>query len=911
MRYDKINRLGTYASIDAVWKEYPNGGIEGDYVTVAGADYGWDKYCHQWIDIANPVYPDDPGTEARDLKTFMGNVTVNNDLTVAGVLKARGIKQPNMGLYKNEASLNAAIPSPEDGMWAAVGDTLPAYIYRAENGKWVATGETGGVDKMDAEQIDELQGETAALQKYADIVAGVWPKKYPEGDDDGNRKLRHILLRSTEPITNYAEGEVPFNPDDVIAYEPGTELEITITPPSNEAMQIIAYSVTGSRLGGIEINVSKDSKGKSFVFERTLPSNFGYYRYATYSKADNLPTKITVTRRMQSNAVLRKELDVLSCKTIPQLEPCAKLDEVKGFTTKEPIPSGENATKEVTVSTGAELAQAIADNTGEHLVVNLESDIELSQGITVDTSKSVTIQGNDYDLRLVKATVTDVRTRGLVARGRYSGELNGKNTFAGADGTVMHLSQTKYYTLPGMFYRGDGTEATYDNGNVEIAASGTTAENIRKFELPAELQGIEIAEGNNVFVNFSAGYLAYNMKVVKTEMSGGKNWLLFDWKKGATMYGEDYDSYLALNNGYHFSGGHHESFCLINYEREDGAVYVDAGGNIEYPAMVGELKEVSGTLVNKSGTGTLMLVNVNPVAETVLRATAGNAVLMKCEVRETHGWFAVEALGTSKVWLLDSYIHDTKCSVIYGSFNSYISVENCSLKRVQRSRCNMNAIQAQGKAYIANNYIEDFAGRAIAIGHGNQSHQQSCSAVVEHNTLRQTAEQYRDYQHRTLMDSGAITINVFMTRTVIRYNIIYPYTGGYRNSGIYCDDGAINFYIYNNIIGPTPNHYSIWARYAYTKYPGEDDAQKQSWPQSNTGKVVAQNVVCNGINLAGRPTDVEANGCVLGQNLIGLRYKSIENQVNNVAEETEQLEAGFDFADGIVQTNIDLSVWFN
>ena len=40
--------LGEFASSEALWERYPAGGIEGEYVKIAGVEYGWDKYGRRW-----------------------------------------------------------------------------------------------------------------------------------------------------------------------------------------------------------------------------------------------------------------------------------------------------------------------------------------------------------------------------------------------------------------------------------------------------------------------------------------------------------------------------------------------------------------------------------------------------------------------------------------------------------------------------------------------------------------------------------------------------------------------------------------------------------------------------------------------------------------------------------------------
>lgn len=171
MSYIEINNLGSFANINALWSAYPEGGHEGDYCTIGSVKYHWDKYDRMWV--ASPNYGPTPG---RKTETFDGDVTILNNLTVAGTIHAKGIKSPSQGLYATEEDLTAACPDPEVGMWAVVGDTMPGAIYRCSTaGQWSPTGQSGGVDdidltdyvhKQDMYDVDEFDSD--------DLVAGYY-----------------------------------------------------------------------------------------------------------------------------------------------------------------------------------------------------------------------------------------------------------------------------------------------------------------------------------------------------------------------------------------------------------------------------------------------------------------------------------------------------------------------------------------------------------------------------------------------------------------------------------------------------------------------------------------------------------------------------------------------------------------
>ena len=161
---DKTN-LGTFESIEALWAAHPDGGHEGDYCYISGIKYRWNKYDRMWENAG--TYTATPG---RETKTFDGDVNFQNDVTIAGSLRAKHVKQPCVGLFATLTALQAAFPAPEVGMWAVVGDTMPGPIYSCSTaGTWAATGEDGGVDDIDLTNY-ETHAE-ATLMKVQEVFA--------------------------------------------------------------------------------------------------------------------------------------------------------------------------------------------------------------------------------------------------------------------------------------------------------------------------------------------------------------------------------------------------------------------------------------------------------------------------------------------------------------------------------------------------------------------------------------------------------------------------------------------------------------------------------------------------------------------------------------------------------------------
>ena len=81
-----------------------------------------------------------------------GDASIGHNLVVKGWLDARNVKHANKGMFLSASRLSEVYPSPRDGWWALVGDSLPAAIYVACDGEWVSTGKSGGEITIDVEQ---------------------------------------------------------------------------------------------------------------------------------------------------------------------------------------------------------------------------------------------------------------------------------------------------------------------------------------------------------------------------------------------------------------------------------------------------------------------------------------------------------------------------------------------------------------------------------------------------------------------------------------------------------------------------------------------------------------------------------------------------------------------------------------
>ena len=164
----EINDLGTFKNISEVWKRYPEGGKEGDFVTIGLVKHRWNKYEQIWENAENVTESGGGTTKVVD-----GDMIVEKNLTVTGRIFNDGMQIPNCGLYPTAEALRKAHPTPEEGMWAVVGNTIPGDVWRCDKaGEWKATGTTGGAGQLDANAITEAVKKADNAQAAANKVQG-------------------------------------------------------------------------------------------------------------------------------------------------------------------------------------------------------------------------------------------------------------------------------------------------------------------------------------------------------------------------------------------------------------------------------------------------------------------------------------------------------------------------------------------------------------------------------------------------------------------------------------------------------------------------------------------------------------------------------------------------------------------
>lgn len=239
--------LGWFDSITQVWELHPEGGHEGEYFYVDSQKYRWNKTTRNWeyaatdpvaggnFTVGNDFAVNNNALVGNDLRV-RGNAKVEKNLFVGGKIFAKGVKQPNLGFFPSEEALKAAHPTPEVGMWASVGTTMPGTVWRCEvAGVWVNTEQEGGVDPTDVNYgiVNNLESEstTEALSaamgaKLQDEKLGVVPQGLTEDQKmqaQANMGLDKIIdgLRKR---TGYFVCSTPYNSANKVVSAPNFEL---------------------------------------------------------------------------------------------------------------------------------------------------------------------------------------------------------------------------------------------------------------------------------------------------------------------------------------------------------------------------------------------------------------------------------------------------------------------------------------------------------------------------------------------------------------------------------------------------------------------------------------------------------------------------------------------------------------
>jgi hypothetical protein len=670
------------------------------------------------------------------------------------------------------------------------------------------------------------------------------------------------------------------------------------------------------------------------------------------------------------------------------LQPSAFLPaEIKSRTTDLLLPSFDDVTlTRVEINSQSDFEAAIMGQSATsatpstHLLLNLNTDVYIRTNPNIAQGNTLVINGNGHKILGWNATYNASQVKGTNSYCNYNGNLYGANTFIAPDGEVLRLARTRCYDAASEIQASDNIVDIYDNivftegdkfPSTTTAFSSYVVNGVTynfnensvyhcKFQLPPELEDLEINELNDVYINLTSDWMSVQAKVTKAE----NGWLYFDYVRKEA----DYDplktlftNYIGINNDYHINHKY-TSFYLINYKMEDNhsclitPVITDVGGvdsitghTLVFPnrySSVGETylymfnlqaKDIKLKIFNST------LVGYRVVAtKSTIDGNSGNIVVLdsciiKGCVRSAVNLSNVGAEG----YITNCEAYDCDMSVVQ-SGNQYTKLfaTHNYIHDVGNRRANTYSLDGAGEyTYIAHNEIVNFAYGAIRTGIIHQEQPSGtnptgsyfpCNSIVEYNVVRQTDDYFvNKARHMVAMDAGAIDNAIFNDEAIIRHNIVCNYVGRGGNRGIYLDGGACNVYVYGNIIANTPNSHSITARFA------EDNPYfGLPYTLDNINKYILNNYVENGIRIGGRTNypvdggryysdethktgwngeDLGDNGCYLGHNIINTQMQTTANDIKGIDTDhkEEQYLISIPAYQGSFSTSLDITGWLN
>ena len=142
-----------------------------------------------------------------------GSATINHNLTVKGWLDAPNVKGPSKGLFITPESLREAYPTPQEGWWALVGDTLPAHVYMCIGGAWNGQYDADGSPRLAGtltidsaaylETVEGFKGELEVIKtdvgQHHDAIEGL------KTEQVAHERLIHLLQSAADAAQTTAD----------------------------------------------------------------------------------------------------------------------------------------------------------------------------------------------------------------------------------------------------------------------------------------------------------------------------------------------------------------------------------------------------------------------------------------------------------------------------------------------------------------------------------------------------------------------------------------------------------------------------------------------------------------------------------------------------------------------------------
>ena len=147
------NFRGNFDSIEAVWEAIPYGGVEGDYLNIQGVKYRWNKYLAMW-ENAEVVTE----TPARETVTFDEDVNMQNNLTVAGVLRAKKFVVDDLPTGIEDVEITESAVSGGNNVITFTYTNGETQTFNIKNGE---AGKTQAAFAVVADALDKSGWDTA------------------------------------------------------------------------------------------------------------------------------------------------------------------------------------------------------------------------------------------------------------------------------------------------------------------------------------------------------------------------------------------------------------------------------------------------------------------------------------------------------------------------------------------------------------------------------------------------------------------------------------------------------------------------------------------------------------------------------------------------------------------------------
>lgn len=579
------------------------------------------------------------------------------------------------------------------------------------------------------------------------------------------------------------------------------------------------------------------------------------------------------------------------------------------------------------------LKSAIASyKNGNNIIIRLTNDIVVTASIEINGTGDFVIDGCGHRISFIEKQYIPKSYIGDVAVCSYKGTLNGKNSFVTPDGTIIRLSQSKFYNAAGGIDKSSNSQSSLLTSKEEPKAQYS-------FLLPNELRNLNILQNENVFVNFTVSYKSHTFKAW-TVANENDNYLYFQAK--TDDYNNDYADYHRPT-----------SYFLINKDWSQDACLVKES-NLYFPSRYEWVGELKGGFTVKSGNIKFQNLHLTGSAPIKVESEACFSP-HKCAIYGAIAESAIEITLHAKAYLSQCEVYDCLGNGILARYGSTIYVTDSHFHDIGLFREQAEAIESRGKYYIARNKIEDFCYGAIRVGiigtgtaEDDVAHNEDkekvkenpfpCCGIVEYNDISLSPAFYDNADHLVVMDGGAIYIatnngsvkesldtETFISKNigctlddtnvcVVRFNHIKNYRGRGTNRGIYCDDDAYNFLLLGNIIENTPNDHSISARFA-----GAD--RKTFYFKKDYNKKVFYNVVDNGFRFEGnmKPVIIDKNlintedfdGCEMKYNLYLNKYGKLSNIIRYTTRDENVYidDSGFFTEDGRIDSAYNIKEW--